>query len=143
MKPSKISVRVYGIYINENKILALLENYENEEFIKLPGGGLEYGEGVLQCLHRELKEELDIKIKNYQHFYTQEDFIISKFDKEIQILTIYYLIDIEEKNEIIPLNTSIKKVEWIDLDSETNPFLLPVDKLIFEKLKQEKIIKTL
>lgn len=140
MKPSKISVRVYGIYINKNRILALLEKYENDEFIKLPGGGLEYGESILECLYRELKEELGITIKNHQHFYTQEDFIISKFDKEIQILTIYYLVDIEEKDEIIPLTASIKKVEWIDLNSEINPFPLPVDKLIFEKLK---IIKTL
>lgn len=36
--------------------------------MKFPGGGLEYGEGVLECLHREFDEELNVKIDVIEHF---------------------------------------------------------------------------
>lgn len=75
MKIDKINIRVYGICLNsESEILALEEKYIGEDLTKLPGGGLEYGEGLLDCLQREFREELNLTVKSAQHFYTQEDF---------------------------------------------------------------------
>lgn len=137
MGTHKINVRVYAICIKNNEILVLFEKYAGEDLVKLPGGGLEYGEGTMECLHRELKEELNLRVKNVGHFYTQEGFLKSKFNENEQLLTIYYLAEIEDETELKILEPSIEKVEWKSLKLSENPFVLPVDRLVFEKLKEK------
>lgn len=137
MGTHKINVRVYAICIKNNEILVLFEKYAGEDLVKLPGGGLEYGEGTMECLHRELKEELNLRVKNVEHFYTQEAFLKSKFNENEQLLTIYYLAEIEYETELKILEPSIEKVEWKSLKLSENPFVLPVDRLVFEKLKEK------
>lgn len=131
----KINIRIYACCIKDRKVLALYEEYAGEALLKLPGGGLEFGESVIECLHREFDEELNLKIKNIQHFYTQEDFLESKFRENEQLLTVYYTADLVDEDELIIRDPCIEKVEWISLDQE-NPFTLPIDALVFEKLKQ-------
>lgn len=133
----KINIRVYAIYLNENnELMALDEGYAGEKLVKLPGGGLEFGEGTLECLHRELAEELNLKIEIVDHFYTQEDFLVSKFRKNEQLLTIYYQVNILNLDELEILDESIEKVKWISLQEE-NPLPLPIDKIVFQKLKEK------
>lgn len=136
---NKINIRVYAIYLNENyELMALDEGYAGEKLVKLPGGGLEFGEGTLDCLHREFAEELNLKIKVLEHFYTQEDFLVSRFRENEQLLTIYYMVEILNLNELKILDESIEKVKWISLQEE-NPLPLPIDKIVFEKLKEKFI----
>lgn len=131
----KINVRIYATVIKDRKILALHEEYAGAQLLKFPGGGLEFGEGVLDCLHREFEEELNLKIKNLKHFYTQEEFLVSRFRDSEQLLTIYYTAEIVDENDLIIRDTCIEKIEWISLDTEENPFPLPIDKIVFDLLK--------
>ena len=134
----KINIRVYAIYLNENnELMALDEGYAGEKLVKLPGGGLEFGEGTLECLHREFAEELNLKIEIVDHFYTQEEFLVSKFRKNEQLLTIYYQVNILNLDELEILDESIEKVKWISLQEE-NPLQLPIDKIVFQKLKDNR-----
>lgn len=130
------NIRVYGLLIHERNILALYEYYAGEKLTKLPGGGLEYGEGTIECLQRELMEELSLQLKSATHFYTQEDFVESRFRQNEQILTVYYTIEVEDLAALKILDSSIEHAEWLPLDSPENPFNLPVDRLVFEKLKR-------
>ena len=133
----KINIRVYAIYVNENQeLMALDEGYAGKKLVKLPGGGLEFGEGTLQCLHREFAEELNLKIEVLEHFYTQEEFLVSMFRENEQLLTIYYTVNILNLDELKILDESIEKVKWISLQEE-NPLPLPIDKIVFEKLKEK------
>ena len=133
----KINIRVYAIYLNEkNELMALDEGYAGEKLIKLPGGGLEFGEGTIECLHREFAEELNLKIEVLEHFYTQEDFLVSRFRENEQLLTIYYTVNILNLEELKIIDESIEKVKWISLHEE-NPLPLPIDKIVFEKLKEK------
>lgn len=133
----KINIRVYAIYLNEkNELMALDEGYVGEKLIKLPGGGLEFGEGTIECLHREFAEELNLKIEVLEHFYTQEDFLVSRFRENEQLLTIYYTVNILNLDELKILDESIENVKWISLHEE-NPLPLPIDKIVFEKLKEK------
>lgn len=64
---------VYGIIIKNNKILLIKKSrgaYIGK--LDLPGGGLEHGEDIIQCLKREIKEEtgLDIKKTELRNVYT-------------------------------------------------------------------------
>ena len=38
------------------------------EFTKFPGGGLEFGEGLRECLVREFLEETQQKVEVKEHF---------------------------------------------------------------------------
>ena len=133
----KINIRVYAIYLNEkNELMALDEGYAGEKLVKLPGGGLEFGEGTIECLHREFAEELNLKIEVLEHFYTQEDFLVSRFRENEQLLTIYYTVNILNLEELKIIDESIEKVKWISLHEE-NPLPLPIDKIVFQKLKEK------
>ena len=133
----KINIRVYAIYLNEkNELMALDEGYAGEKLIKLPGGGLEFGEGTIECLHREFAEELNLKIEVLEHLYTQEDFLVSRFRENEQLLTIYYTVNILNLEDLNILDDSIENVKWISLHEE-NPLPLPIDKIVFQKLKEK------
>ena len=132
----KLNIRVYATAVKDRKVLVLHEEYAGEQLMKLPGGGLEFGEGVLDCLHREFEEELNVKINILGHLYTQEDFVVSRFRDNEQLLTVYYLVEIIDENDFLIMDPCIEKTEWIPINTDENPFILPVDKIAFEKLKE-------
>lgn len=132
----KINIRVYALCIKDHQILALHEEYAGDFLIKLPGGGLEFGEGTLECLKREFREELNLEIKVIEHFYTQDDFLVSRFRDNEQLLTIYYLAEILNEEDLLILDPCIEKTEWFSLEGE-NPFPLPIDRRVFEMAKEK------
>ena len=132
----KFNIRVYAAAVKDKKVLVLHEEYAGEQLMKLPGGGLEFGEGLHDCLHREFEEELNVKINVLGHLYTQEDFLVSRFRSNEQLLTVYYLVEIVDENEFLIMDPCIEKTEWIPIDTDENPFPLPIDKIVFEKLKE-------
>ena len=132
----KLNIRVYATAVKDRKVLVLHEEYAGEQLMKLPGGGLEFGEGVLDCLHREFEEELNVKINILGHLYTQEEFVVSRFRDNEQLLTVYYLVEIIDENDFLIMDPCIEKTEWIPINTDENPFILPVDKIAFEKLKE-------
>lgn len=134
---NKINVRVYACAVKDKKVLTLFEEYAGQPLLKFPGGGLEFGEGLTDCLHREFDEELNVKIEIVEHLYTQEDFLVSRFREDEQLLTIYYMVKITNEEDFLILDPCIEKTEWLPIDTEVNPFPLPVDKIVFEKLKEK------
>ena len=66
---------MYGIVLNDKReVLVSHERRGGYEFTKFPGGGVELGEGILDALHREFKEELDAEIDTSTFFYVNEHF---------------------------------------------------------------------
>lgn len=133
----KINIRVYATAVKDGKVLVLHEEYAGDHLMKLPGGGLEFGEGLLDCLHREFEEELNVKIRIVSHLYTQEEFVTSRFRENEQLLTVYYMVEIIDENDFLILDPCIEKIEWIPISTNENPFPLPVDRIAFEKLKEK------
>ena len=94
------NIRVYGIVISEQQeVLLSEEQYGKHHFVKFPGGGLDYGEGTIDCLHREFEEELGLRIKSCTHFYTTDFFQQSIMD-ETQVISIYYLVELEGGQQV-------------------------------------------
>ncbi|MGE0568360.1 MAG: NUDIX domain-containing protein, partial [Bacteroidia bacterium] len=94
------NVRVYGILIHEGKVLVTDEFIKGIEITKFPGGGLQFGEGTLECVKREFAEEVDIDIEVIAHFYTTDFFVESAFNNKQQIMSIYYLVGTDEVEKI-------------------------------------------
>lgn len=130
----KLNVRVYGATVKDGKVLVLHEEYVGQNLLKLPGGGLELGEGVTDCLRREFEEELNVKINIVSHLYTQEHFVASRFRENEQLLTIYYIVEIADETEFLIMDPCIEKTEWLPINAAQNPFVLPVDRIAYEKL---------
>lgn len=56
----KFIVRCRGIILYEGKLL-VVQHVHNQTIVALPGGHLELGEDVRECIARELYEELGVK----------------------------------------------------------------------------------
>ena len=88
----KYVIRVYAIIINEkDEVLLSDEFFKNTFMTKFPGGGLEFGEGTVDCLKREAMEEFGQEIEIIRHFYTTDFFQSSLFHEKTQLVSIYYL----------------------------------------------------
>ena len=110
---SLFNVRVYGLLVNEhNELLVSDELIHGNKITKFPGGGLEIGEGTLDCVVREFMEELNLKIEIVAHFYTTDFYQQSAFNPDHQIISIYYLVKALE-----PLAVNIKTTPF-DFDEK-------------------------
>ena len=106
------NVRVYGILINSLEQVLLSDEEEfGFQFSKFPGGGLEFGEGLIDALKREFVEECNVEVRVIEHFYTTDFFIKSVFN-ESQVISIYYLVE-----PVTELELNFKQKSF-DFDSE-------------------------
>ena len=133
----RFNIRVYGILVQNNKLLVNEEKIRsfNTKVVKLPGGGLEWGEGTIECLKREWKEELGIDIEVLSHFYTTDFFQASAFDNS-QVISIYYLVTADVPG-IIVNHVPHERTFWMDLkDISADTFTLTIDKKVGQLLIQ-------
>ncbi|MFL2582439.1 MAG: NUDIX domain-containing protein [Flavobacteriales bacterium] len=141
MIPSRFNIRVYGILIQEGKILVTDEIRSGVKMTKFPGGGLEFGEGIVECLIREFKEELNVVISVKTLFYINEAYQVSSFSEKEQLLSVYYRVSLDEgeiKSTETPFLFETNEPQcfrWLDLNKITqNDVTFPIDKIVVEKL---------
>lgn len=141
-------IRVYGIIVNDNNEVLLSDEYQHGmKMTKFPGGGLEFGEGTIEGLKREFREECNRQeIKNMNHFYTTDFFQKALFNENKQLLSIYYLAELAN-----PVRFQISKkpfdfqedkngnqsFRWVKINSlNEDEITFPIDKFVTGKLKQ-------
>jgi len=141
---SNFIIRVYGIYFVNNKLLVSDEIVRGEKVTKLPGGGLEYGEGTIDCLKREMMEETGFEFEVIDHFYTTDFFVKSAYHEKRQVICIYYLMKPVSSFDIVIADDrfqfrneeegsqSFRFVELKNLKVEE--FNFPIDKIVAGKL---------
>lgn len=95
--PTRFTIRVYGLLLNEQQeILVSDEHIRGHDYTKFPGGGLEFGEGTIAALKREFVEEMGVEIEVFQHFYTTDFYVVSHFNDQVQVISIYYLVRLKD-----------------------------------------------
>jgi 8-oxo-dGTP diphosphatase len=146
------NVRVYGLLINSRQeILLTDEERFGKRMTKFPGGGLLFGEGPIDCMKREALEELGQEIEIIRHFYTSEYFQQSAFNTEHQLICIYYLCRLKDK-ENFRLSDKIydfkdQKDELIAfryqsiIEMNEDDLSFPVDKYVLRLLKSGMVEK--
>jgi 8-oxo-dGTP pyrophosphatase MutT (NUDIX family) len=134
---NKFNVRVYGIWIKSDKILLSHENIDGYAMTKFPGGGLEFGEGALDCLKREFMEELGVKISQAKLVHVSEKYIPSAFKKNEQVIAVHYLVDSDDSilnyeniQDTAVGKSNLLSFKWHKLDSSL------IDNLSFEMDKE-------
>lgn len=146
--PGNFIIRVYGIIVNERLEVLLSDEFQlGMKMTKFPGGGLEFGEGTIDGLKREFKEECNgQEIKNINHFYTTDFFQKALFYENKQLLSIYYMAELTD-----PIKFQISKkpfdfqenkngnqsFRWIKINNLNEAEItFPIDKFVAGKLKQ-------
>jgi ADP-ribose pyrophosphatase YjhB (NUDIX family) len=148
------NVRVYGILIDEQQRLLVSDEFIRGNYItKLPGGGLEIGEGTRDGLAREFMEEANLEIRVGDHFYTTDFFQISAFNHTDQIISIYYYVHADDTHKIIAkekafdflpeqvadVKGTAEHLRWIPLNELNEAMMtLPIDKVAIKMLLDKK-----
>ena len=144
------NVRVYGLIFNENKEVLVSDEFINGIMItKFPGGGLEFGEGTIDCVIREFMEELGWQVAVEEHFYTTDFFQISAFKDNKQILSIYYKMRLMDKSNELPIRFSSIKFNfdtaiendqvfrWLPINEDLiDDLTFPIDKKVGTMLNE-------
>jgi len=141
------NVRVYGILMDENRnVLVSDELIKGKYITKFPGGGLEFGEGTIDAIKREMMEETNTEIEVIEHFYTTDFFQVSAFNPQAQVISIYYLIKalspvqvpIKQKpfdfDEVKEGAISFRQIPLSTISEEQ--FTFPIDKKVAELLRE-------
>lgn len=139
------NIRVYGLLINDQQEVLVSDEYRMDmNMTKFPGGGLEAGEGLIDCLKREWLEELNATIEVEKHFYTTDYYVKSAFNSA-QLISVYYLI--KTRNALAvkiskrafdfdEIKDGAQQFRWIKIKSlKETDFTFPIDKRVAEMLK--------
>lgn len=133
------NIRVYALIIENDNILISKELIKGEIVLKFPGGGVEYGEGIIDALQREAQEELSQELEEITHFYTTDFFQESSFRKSDQLISIYYT----AKLSTLLLNKVNKPIQdqplfiWKNIQElKVDDLHFPIDKKVLEMLKE-------
>lgn len=147
MEIDSFNIRVYALIINDNREVLLTDEYQlGQRMIKFPGGGLEFGEGTIDCLKREAMEEFGQAIEVTDHFYTTDFFQKAIYYENKQLISIYYLAHfvspirfrISQKpfEGVVDTNGSIG-FRWCAIsDLDTQSLTFPIDKVVANRLKE-------
>ncbi len=152
-----VSLRVYGILKdNNNRVLLSDEFIRGDYFTKFPGGGLEVGEGTRDCLKREFKEETKLNVTIGDHIYTTDYYQVSAFNKDHQIISVYYWAHAEDTTgletktklfdftpeQVADKTASCEVNRWIDWSElAENSVSLPIDKIVVRMIKEKTFLQ--
>lgn len=137
------NIRIYGILINDNnEVLLSDENRFGRKFTKFPGGGLEQGEGLKDCVKREFMEELELDVEVGDLFYLTDFYQQSAFDENDQIISVYYCVSSADATKVkvvknrFDFDSGKQEVHrWVALnDLRKEDVTFPIDKVVVSKL---------
>jgi ADP-ribose pyrophosphatase YjhB (NUDIX family) len=137
------NLRVYALIINDKNEILLSDEFRfGKFFTKFPGGGVEFGEGILDALHREMDEELNLKIDEATPFYFNDFHQESAFQSNHQIISFYYKVKcdfnrISIQQYEIPFHEEGEMQRWYSINLlEIDHLTFPIDKVVLRKLKK-------
>ncbi|MBL4702957.1 MAG: NUDIX domain-containing protein [Flavobacteriales bacterium] len=142
MNTKQFNVRVYGICELNSQFLITDEVIDGHRMTKLVGGGLEWGEGLVDAIKREFREECEANVIETSHFYTTDFFQQSAFRIEDQLISIYYLVRLEHPERINVVQKPFAKIvgngqcfRWVNReDLRSADFTFPIDQKVIEML---------
>ena len=83
METKKFTVRIRAVIVHEDKLLVM--KMGTNEYYALPGGKMEIGETILECLEREITEELGIPPKIGRLLFTNS-FVEKNGDQSVEFI---------------------------------------------------------
>jgi len=118
-----------AIIVRKNKILIAKRKEGKWEF---PGGKVEEGENIEECLKREIKEELDIEIKILKKFcIIKHEYNFGEIELHV------FLAKCKEE----PIAKEHDEIKWERIDRLNNYDFMEADKKVIELIKEKLNMK--
>tara|TARA_B100001287_G_scaffold267435_1_gene262545 strand:+ start:6427 stop:6873 length:447 start_codon:yes stop_codon:yes gene_type:complete len=141
---NQFSQRTYGILINQNQEVLISDEFRfGRYFRKFPGGGIEKGEGIIDALKREFREELSLDIDAYEFLFFNDYFQQSSFNSNVQVTCFYYLVKCSAAQSLklesydTPLTEDGEKQQWVSINElNIESLTFPIDQDALKTLKK-------
>ncbi|MBL7938699.1 MAG: NUDIX domain-containing protein [Flavobacteriales bacterium] len=140
------TIRVYGLLLHQGCVLVADELIKGQRITKFPGGGLEFGEGLKDCLIREIREEIGVEAFDPVHFYTTDFFQQSAFHSTpMQVVSVYYTFRVVDPDAVPVVNVPFTGIRgpgdaevfrWLVLEgSKEEDLSLPIDRMVWRMMR--------
>ena len=145
---NSFTIRAYLVITNsENQLLISEEKWRGMRMRKFPGGGVEFGEGISDCLQREAMEELAQDVEVLEHIYTSDFFQQALFNSKKQLVAVYYHAKLLTPNELKTTNKPFDFIveedgamtfRWVNINEiSAEDMSFPVDIAAMRIVKQQ------
>ncbi len=136
----RFHVGVYGIFINQGKILLIKKSRgAYKGMFDLPGGGVEFGEKVEETLKREFIEETGIILGNYS-FFGNNEYFCDYFNESGELRKLHHLglyYKVSASFETIKSEADGQDslgAEFIDINELDKIEIAPIAKIMIDKI---------
>jgi 8-oxo-dGTP pyrophosphatase MutT (NUDIX family) len=128
-------VAVRALVVSDNKMLAVKE-LDGDDWWAIPGGGVDYGESLKDCLSREIEEEIGVLSTSVSSDFQIVHYNIGNVVNGVPRMNVFFKVSVP-KDEVIKTD-HVEKWGWFAKDEfmelEMNPS--------YDKSKLAKIIFT-
>lgn len=104
-------IKIAALPINNKGELLIVKPVDKESWISL-GGMLEENETEIECLKREISEELGVETLSDPEFFCETPVEIAAGTTDVKVVVKFYLVDINEE-KIKPDGQEIGEFKWL------------------------------
>ena len=104
-----------GPVIIENGKL-LVSKDSKDDFYKIPGGRIEFGEELEETCIREVKEETNADVELIRPLHTMVIYKNPQTQEEMSIILIHYEAKLKNPGKLKPNREDIIEVKWLDVE---------------------------
>jgi len=124
----KFRIALYGVLVEDNRVLLANTLVPSGSITNFPGGGLELGEAPLEAIPREFQEETGLIVGVKELLFCSQLFQQNPEYPTEQLMHIFYRVE-RIGGELITHgnNDDVAGVEWLSLDQLPQKRILAVD----------------
>lgn len=119
-----ICIGVYALIIKDNQMLMVHTPSGSKNCINFPGGGVDVGEGFIEALKRECREELGVNIEAGKLLYSSKSLYVHEDFPHNYMYHLYFL---ATTNDVVSAEAELK-AEWFPVANPPLDAMLPIDK---------------
>ena len=130
---STFRIALYGVLLQEGKVLMTETSVPSGSIINFPGGGLELGESPIDAIQREFTEETGLSITVERLLFCSQKFQQNPEYPHEQLMHIYFLVAQSSQNPPTNGNNDdVVAVHWYAQNQLPIARILPVDREFLE-----------
>ena len=128
VRVQKFRVALYGVLVEDTKVLLATTRVPSGLITNFPGGGLELGEAPLEAVPREFREETGLEVTVKELLFCSQLFQQNPEYPHEQLMHIYYRVERSGGTLIHGNNDDVAGVSWLSLQEIPDKRILAPDR---------------